>query len=71
MTERSAAGDTGPPDAAPESGPDAGSGPETDATPGLPDEQEPTTTGTLFVMLLFLMALAGMWALMYMVLLER
>lgn len=32
---------------------------------------EPTTTGTVFVMLLFLMALAGMWALMYVVLLGR
>lgn len=39
--------------------------------PGLPSEEEPTTTGTLFIMLLFLMALAGMWMLMYMVLLER
>lgn len=38
---------------------------------GLPPEQEPTTTGTLFIMLLFLMALAGMWFLMYMILLER
>lgn len=39
--------------------------------PGIEPEEEPTTTGTLFVMLLFLMALAGMWVLMYMVLLER
>lgn len=39
--------------------------------PGVPPEEEPTTTGTLFIMLLFLMALAGMWVLMYMVLLER
>jgi hypothetical protein len=41
------------------------------AEAGLPKEEEPTTTGTMFVMLLFLMALAGMWGLMYMVLLER
>lgn len=41
------------------------------ATDELPPEQEPTTTGTMFIMLLFLMALAGMWFLMYMVLLER
>lgn len=39
--------------------------------PGVPPEEEPTTTGTLFIMLVFLMALAGMWVLMYMVLLER
>lgn len=39
--------------------------------PGVPPEEEPTTTGTLFIMLLFLMALAGLWVLMYMVLLER
>jgi len=42
-----------------------------DAPDGLPPDQEPTTTGTLFIMLLFLMALAGMWFLMYMILLER
>lgn len=34
-------------------------------------EEEPVTTGTLFIMLLFLMALGGMWFLMYLVLLER
>ena len=37
---------------------------------GLRPEEEPTTTGTLFVMILFLMALAGMWILMYLRLLE-
>lgn len=47
-----------------ESAPD-GAGPET--SPG----DEPVTTGTLFVMILFLMALAGMWGLMYLILLER
>lgn len=35
-----------------------------------PDE-EPTTTGTLFIMLLFLMALGGMWFIMYLTLLSR
>lgn len=48
--------------------------------PGKPEErttepssadEEPVTVGTLFVMLVFLMALAGMWALMYLILLER
>jgi hypothetical protein len=38
---------------------------------GIPSEEEPTTTGTLFIMILFLMALAGMWFLMYFVLLGR
>lgn len=34
-------------------------------------DDEPVTVGTLFIMLLFLMALAGMWGLMYLILLER
>lgn len=37
----------------------------------LPPEQEPRTTGTLVILMLFLMALAAMWSLMYLVLLER
>lgn len=32
---------------------------------------EPNTVGTLFIMILFLMALAGMWGIMYLMLLER
>lgn len=32
---------------------------------------EPNTEGTLFIMILFLMALAGMWGIMYLTLLER
>lgn len=36
-----------------------------------PDEDEPTTTGTLFIMIVFLMALAGMWGIMYLMLLGR
>ncbi|MDX1673903.1 MAG: hypothetical protein R3314_03780 [Longimicrobiales bacterium] len=38
---------------------------------GLPPEEEPTTTGTLFIMIFFLMALAGMWGIMYLTLLNR
>lgn len=37
----------------------------------LPPEQEPVTTGTLFIMILFLMALGAMWALMYLTLVNR
>ena len=37
----------------------------------LTPEEEPTTTGTLFIMILFLMALAGMWGIMYLTLLNR
>lgn len=37
----------------------------------LSDDLEPTTTGTLFIMIVFLMALAGMWGIMYLMLLER
>jgi hypothetical protein len=43
---------------------------ETDE-PGVSPAEEPTTTGTLFIMMIFLMALAGMWVLMYFVLLGR
>ena len=34
-------------------------------------DEDPVTTGTLFIMILFLMALAGLWVLMYLILLER
>jgi hypothetical protein len=37
----------------------------------LPPDEEPTTTGTVFIMILFLMALAGMWGIMYFTLLSR
>jgi hypothetical protein len=40
---------------------------DTDLAP----EEEPTTTGTLFIMVLFLMALVGMWGIMYFTLLNR
>lgn len=39
--------------------------------PVLSPEEEPTTTGTLFIMILFLMALGAMWGLMYFTLLGR
>lgn len=39
--------------------------------PLLSPDEEPTTTGTLFIMILFLMALAGMWGIMYLTLLSR
>jgi hypothetical protein len=48
----------------------AGPPPETDPDE-LSPEEEPTTTGTLFIMVLFLMALAGMWGIMYFTLLSR
>lgn len=34
-------------------------------------EEEPVTTGTLFLMLVFLMMIAGFWGLMYVTLLHR
>lgn len=36
-----------------------------------PTEEQPTTTGTLFIMVLFLMAMGAMWGLMYLTLLGR
>lgn len=44
---------------------------ESDALAGEHPDDEPLATGTLFVMMLFLMALAGMWLLMYLMLLGR
>lgn len=37
----------------------------------LPPHAEPVVTGTVFIMLLFLMALAGLWGIMYLLLLGR
>lgn len=34
-------------------------------------EEEPNTTGTLFLMIIFLMMIFGFWALMYTLLLNR
>lgn len=45
--------------------------PEEPDEPGLAPGEEPTTTGTIFIMILFLMALAGMWGIMYLTLLNR
>jgi hypothetical protein len=42
-----------------------------DGSSELPPHEEPTTTGTLFIMIFFLMALAGMWGIMYFTLLNR
>lgn len=36
-----------------------------------PSEDEPRTIGTLFIMILFLMLLAGMWGTVYLILLGR
>jgi hypothetical protein len=35
------------------------------------DEQEPDVRGTVFLMVLFLMLMVGMWAIMYLQLLSR
>lgn len=45
--------------------------PEARGDPSLSPEEEPVTTGTLFIMLLFLMAMGAMWGLMYLTLLSR
>jgi hypothetical protein len=37
----------------------------------LPPEEEPVTTGTLFLMILFLVGIAAVWGIMYLRLLER
>jgi hypothetical protein len=37
----------------------------------LAPEQEPVATGTLFLMIIFLMLLFGIWAILYAMLLER
>jgi len=38
---------------------------------GVPSEHDPVTTGTLFILIVFLMALAGLWGIMYLTLLGR
>lgn len=61
-----------PPDPADPAGVPPGAAPDVDSPPEeLAPEEEPTTTGTLFIMVLFLMALAGMWGIMYFMLLSR
>lgn len=49
---------------------DAGDG-DAYAPDPLPPNAEPVVTGTIFIMLVFLMALAGMWGIMYLLLLGR
>ncbi len=39
--------------------------------PALKPEEEPVVTGTLFMMLLFLMLIFGFWMMMYLILLNR
>jgi len=41
------------------------------ATAELPPEQEPNSTGTFFLMMIFLMLIAGFWVIMYFMLLRR
>lgn len=38
---------------------------------GLSPQEEPNTIGTLFILIVFLMALAGLWGIMYFTLLGR
>ena len=45
--------------------------PDEPATSGLEPDEEPVVTGTVFIMMIFLMALAALWGLMYLTLLER
>lgn len=50
--------------------PQGGGEPEAGGPGRIRPEEEPGS-GTLFIMLVFLMALAAMWAIMYLTLLER
>jgi hypothetical protein len=48
--------------------------PGPDPAPGDPLEgepEEPDSTGTLFIMMVFLMAMAALWLIMYFLLLDR
>lgn len=49
----------------------SGQGEEGARSAGLAPEEEPRTTGTLLILMLFMMALAAMWAIMYLTLLGR
>jgi hypothetical protein len=49
---------------------DAQAGPPAESA-DLAPEIEPVTTGTLFILVIFLMALAGLWGIMYLTLLGR
>lgn len=50
---------------------DAGTPPHERGPTELSPDEEPNTTGTLFIMILFLMAMGGLWAMMYFILLNR
>lgn len=54
-----------------EAGASTGTGDPTEGGPGDVRSEEEPGVGTLFIMLVFLMALAAMWAIMYLTLLER
>jgi hypothetical protein len=43
----------------------------TDAPTPLPSDEEPNTTGTFFLMIIFLMLIGGFWAIIYLTLLHR
>ncbi len=45
--------------------------PPTGAPASLPQEEEPIATGTFFLMIVFLMLIAGFWAVVYLTLLRR
>ncbi len=45
--------------------------PPTGAPTSLPEEEEPIATGTFFLMIVFLMLIAGIWAILYLTLLGR
>lgn len=51
--------------------PDDGPGRPPSTRPPEREPDEPRVTGTIFIMLLFLMALGGMWLIMYFQLLSR
>ncbi len=45
--------------------------PPAGAPTSLPQEEEPIATGTFFLMIVFLMLIAGFWAVIYLTLLRR
>lgn len=46
-------------------------GSDTSEDTELSPDEEPVTTGTLFLTLIFLMLIFGFWAMMYLILLDR
>jgi hypothetical protein len=47
------------------------SGPSNTDVPGVSPEEEPNTSGTVFLTLVFLMMIFGMWTVLYLMLLNR